>query len=89
MSYTSAMNSAVTRESIMERVRSLPDSVLEAADLLLAELTPLSDEDWMQVLESAPVDDEPLSLKEVRSLDEEHERRSLRRASEDGQRKAM
>lgn len=73
------MEHVVTRESVMERVRQLPQHLLEEADMLLAELTPISDEEWLKILNEAPIDDEPLSLKEVMALDAEHERRAERR----------
>ena len=74
------MEHSVTREAVMERVRRLPEDLLEQADLLLAELTPISDEEWLRRLNEAPIDDEPLSLKEVIALDKEHERRAERRS---------
>jgi hypothetical protein len=73
------MEHVVTRESVLERVRQLPGDLLEEADMLLAELTPISDEEWLKILNEAPFDDEPLSLKEVMSLDAEHARRAERR----------
>lgn len=74
------MEHSVTRETVLERVRSLPEDLLEEADLLLAELTPISNEEWLRRLNEAPIDDEPLSLKEVIALDKEHERRAERRS---------
>lgn len=73
------MEYIVTRESVLERVRQLPEELLEEADMLLADLTPISDEEWLKILNDAPIDDEPLSLKEVMALDAEHERRAERR----------
>ena len=64
---------------VLERVRKLPEHLLEEADLRLAELTPISDEEWLKILNDAPIDDEPLTLKELISLDAEHERREERR----------
>lgn len=73
------MECVVTRESVLERVRQLPEELLDEADMLLADLTPISDEEWVKMLSDAPVDDEPLSLQEVMALDAEHERRAEKR----------
>jgi hypothetical protein len=84
------MDNVVTRDSVIERVRKLPAHLLEEADLLLAELTPISDEEWLKILEDAPIDDEPLSLKELISLDRENLRREERRAAKQaGKRSAV
>ena len=84
------MENVVTRETVLERVRNLPEDLLEEANLLLAELTPISDEEWLKMLHDAPIDDEPLSLKEVIALDRENEFRAERRRQKQAdERKAM
>jgi hypothetical protein len=84
------MEHVVTRESVIERVRNLPADLLEEADLLLAELTPITDEEWLKILSEAPTDDEPLSLSDVIALNHEHERRAARRRRwESEQRRAI
>lgn len=84
------MERVVTRESVLERVRNLPEDLLEEADLLLAELTPISDEEWLKILSEAPIDDEPLSLGDVIALNREDERRAeRRRETETKQRRAI
>ena len=83
------MNTAVTRQSVLDRVRALPEDLLEEADLRLAELFPIGDEAWLEVLKSAPGDDEPLTLKELRALDPEKEERVARRKDQPHERKAI
>lgn len=58
--------------------RLLDEDRLEEAEALLDRIEPLSDEEWLKWLNSAPVDDEPLTSKEIERLDAA----ALRRASD-------
>ncbi len=55
--------------------RLLDEDRLEEAEALLSSVEALSDEDWMQWLEDAPVDEESLSPRERERLDEAAVRR--------------
>jgi len=52
--------------------------LLDAAEMVLDQLEPLSDEEWLKMLAGAPVDDEPLTPEEITLLEAVAERRTAR-----------
>jgi len=55
--------------------------MLDEAEAILAQIQPLSDDEWRKMHDEAPIDDEPLTERDLAVLRAADERRAERKAS--------
>lgn len=73
-----------TQEELRAEFRRLFDAdMLDEAEKILEQLEPLSDEQWLKQLHEAPLDDEPLTPRELEAIERAH-LRAERRARQAG-----
>lgn len=64
--------------------RFLDADMLDEAEAVLEQLEPLSDEEWHRWMDEAPLDDEPLTQKDIAVLEAADDRRRRRTAARTG-----
>jgi hypothetical protein len=74
-----------TQEELRAEFRRLMEAeMLEEAEAVLDQIEPLNDEEWRKWLDAAPVDDEPLTPREIERLAAYDARREQRAATRTG-----